>query len=211
MTAPAAPPPGELIVYGAGGHGQVVAEFAHAAGWRVLGFIDDRPPGTTVNGLPVLERAILTQRRATLAIAIGDNRTRQRLTLECRDLGHSFLTLIHPTASISPSARLGTGVFVGPFAVINPFAQIGDGVIVNTAAVVEHHVRLGDFAHVAPRSVVAGGASVGALTLIGTGASIIPGIVIGERCILGAGAAAVRNIPDGITAVGVPARPMRST
>jgi maltose O-acetyltransferase len=37
---------------------------------------------------------------------------------------------------------------------------------------------------------------------------VIEGRTIGDRCIIGAGAAVISDIPDDVTAVGVPARPV---
>jgi acetyltransferase-like isoleucine patch superfamily enzyme len=43
---------------------------------------------------------------------------------------------------------------------------------------------------------------------IGTGASVIQGMSVGAGSIVGAGASVVRRIPSGVTAVGIPAKPI---
>jgi acetyltransferase-like isoleucine patch superfamily enzyme len=50
------------------------------------------------------------------------------------------------------------------------------------------------------------GISVGSGAWIGAGATILDGVQIGDRALVGAGAVVREDVPDGATAVGVPAR-----
>ena len=90
--------------------------------------------------------------------------------------------------------------------VVNARAHIGLGVILNTAAIVEHDGVIGPFSHVTPGAILGGHARVGAGSLIGTAAVVLPGVMIGDHVTLGAGAVATRDLPDRVTAVGVPAK-----
>ncbi len=176
MIQPAHPTP-PLVIYGAGGHGQVVADAAMAMGLTVLGFLDDAPlpdaetlgaptPSTTLPRLDVDDPRL---NRASIHVAIGNNADRHRLILRLREEGRSFRNVIHPSAAVSPSARLGESVFVGAQAVVNAFATLADGVIVNSAAVVEHHGQLDAAVHLAPTAALAGNVRVGTQTLVGLG------------------------------------------
>lgn len=78
--------------------------------------------------------------------------------------------------------------------------------IVNHGAVVDHDCVVGEFAHVAPNATLGGGVSVGRLSMVGAGATVLPGTRIGRGCIIGAGAVVRRDVPDGATVVGVPAK-----
>lgn len=204
----------KLYVYGAGGHGKVVAEILIAArAGEVMGFLDDAEAryGEKVLGLPVLGGLAWIEARARedeLAVvpAIGDNTLRRRIQEALEQRSIRVHSAIHPTASVSPTATLGPGTVVMAQAAINAEARIGRGVIVNTGAVVEHDVVIGDFVHISPRCALGGGARVGASAHIGIGASILPRITIGERSVIGGGAAVVRDIPGGVVAHGVPAR-----
>ena len=196
-----------LIVYGAGGHGLVVAEAAAAAGWSVMGFLDDRePPTTRIGPWSVLQPAALEAEDVHVVVAVGDNADRRRLCLGLIQRDRLLSSVIHPNSSVSGSAVIARGVFIGAAAVVNAEARLDDGAIVNSAAVVEHHCRVHSYAHVAPGAVLAGGASVLDLATVGAGATVLPNITIGAAAIVGAGAAVVERVGEGQTVAGVPAR-----
>lgn len=212
-----------LLVWGGGGHGKVVADLARAAGWTVAGFVDRDPArlGETVEPgggrVVVDEDEFLRQAGAGrcangadgVTLAVGDNRARH----DClrRVPGLHAPALVHPSAVVSPSARLGRATVVLPLAAVNAAARLGEAVIVNTAAVVEHDCVLGDAVHVSPGAVLAGGVQVGERSWIGAGAAVIQGVRVGRDAIVGAGAVVIRDVPDGVTVVGNPARPIHST
>lgn len=50
---------------------------------------------------------------------------------------------IHPSAIVSPEARLGEGVSIGALVVIEAGAVIGDGSVIHSGCVIGHEVRLG--------------------------------------------------------------------
>ena len=65
-------------------------------------------------------------------------------------------TRIHPTAIVSPSARLGTDVEVGPYAFVGDDCDVGDGCILATRSTLERNVRLGREVKVGIGSVLGG-------------------------------------------------------
>ncbi len=114
--------------------------------------------------------------------------------------------LVHPAAWVSPTARLGRGVYVGPGAVIHCRAVVADWAIINSGAIVEHECEIGENAHVAPGAVLGGATRVGRDTLVGIGTRTLPGMKIGAGCIVGAGSVVVHEVPNGAKVRGVPAR-----
>lgn len=58
---------------------------------------------------------------------------------------------IHPSAVVSPSARIGEGVHVGPLAVIESGAEIGARSIIGAQCYVGHGVRIGDDCRLFPQ------------------------------------------------------------
>ena len=207
-----------IFVFGAGGHGKVVADILRARSMPFRGFLDDSAAraSAVIGGMPVLGgfealRAFLAEsRRVSIALAIGANPVRAALGTRLEELGIELLTLVHPSAVISPSATLGPGTVVMANASINADATIGKGAIVNTGAVIEHDVVLGDWSHVSPRGALGGGARLGHMSQLGIGGTVLPLVCVGDRTIVGAGAVVVRNAPDDVVLRGVPARIGRS-
>lgn len=200
---------GSLVIFGAGGHGRVVASAARAAGWNSIGFIDPQWPHLRETGdWPVEgngeDLAVIAGR--AVIVAIGDNERRLALVDMLAAAGLEIATVIHPTAWVCPGVAIGAGTAICAQAAVNHGASLGRGVIVNTGAVVEHDCRLADGVHVSPGAILAGGVGAGRCAWIGAGASVRPGTLIGERAVIGAGAAVVSDVPPGTTYAGVPAR-----
>jgi sugar O-acyltransferase (sialic acid O-acetyltransferase NeuD family) len=145
--------------------------------------------------------------RSILAVGGGENPSaRVALADRLEKEGFSFVTVVHPRATVSSLAKLGEGVYVGPGAVINAGVRIGDHSIINTNACVDHDCVLGDFVHVAPGVSLSGGVCVGAQTHLGTGCSVSHGVHIGTRTIIGVGSAVISDIPGDVIAFGNPCR-----
>ncbi len=207
-----------LIILGGGGHALGVAEAATLLGMMPIGFFDDSPAAPLASGPGALDRlgtfadleAVLSAgapSRAACIIAIGHAATRRTLITRLRALGKPAATIVHPSAVISISARLGSGVFVGPRAVIHTRATIADHAIINTGAIVEHECDVGENVHIAPGSILGGRARVEPDVLIGIGARVMLNIQIGAGAVVGCGAVVVKNVAAGTTVTGVPAQP----
>ena len=205
-----------LLILGAGGHAKVVLETAIACGVASnVAFLDDRPLPPML-GWPVLGRLDLVldpsikEQFPFALVAIGHPDTRLRWLAKLKVAGYSLPLLIHPSAWISPSAQIGPGSVVFAQAVVQAQVVIGIGAILNTGCSVDHDGQLSDAVHVCPGARLAGGVKVGSRSWIGIGASVIQHVRIGSDVTVGAGAAVVRDLPDGVTAVGVPARVLSS-
>jgi sugar O-acyltransferase (sialic acid O-acetyltransferase NeuD family) len=204
-----------LIVYGAGGHGKVVADIGRSVGFHVAAFIDDNAPwiGMTFFGAPVLcwERLIAERAAwegALLGLGIGDNTERQRCFERIATARIPVVTLLHPTAVVAESARIGVGTVAMARAVVNPDAVVGKGAILNTGSIVEHDNLVGDFVHLSPNVALGGNVWIGDRTHLGLGAVVLPGVRVGTDVRVGAGAVVHRPVVDGLTVAGVPAHPI---
>lgn len=203
-----------LAIMGASGHGKVVAEAALAVGWAAVEFYDRAWPDK-----PQVGRWAITGNDAALlgaldrldgvVVAIGNNQIRLDLLRQLRQAGAKVVSILHPMACVSASAHVGAGTVALAGAIVNADAVVGMGGILNTACSVDHDCVLGDAVHISPGAHLAGDVHVGDRSWIGIGASVRQGVRIGAGVIVGAGAAVVSDVADGVTVVGVPARPLR--
>lgn len=194
---------------GAGGHAKVVLEALLAAhpGAAVRVF-DESEAGASLLGVAVERLPNGARVPGAAHVAIGDTAARQRLAEAVVRAGGRLFTIVHPGASVSPSARLGDGVFAAGLCVIGPEAAIGHGVIVNHGAIVDHDCSVGDWTHVSPNATLGGSVSVGRSVMIGAGAVLLPGVRVGDRAVIGAGAVVLADVPRDTKVAGVPAGPL---
>jgi sugar O-acyltransferase (sialic acid O-acetyltransferase NeuD family) len=202
----------QVVVYGASGHGKVVADILCACGIEVKGFIDDDPQKVgDGSGLKVLGSAEWLGAQAALepiavALGVGDNFCRRIIAERCVKMNVQLLTAIHPTATIAASARISPGTVIMAHAVVNADAAIGRGAIINTAAIVEHDCEVGNFTHLSPKVAIGGHVLVGDFSWLGIGSTVIPNIKVGTGSIIGAGSTVLQDVNDWVVAVGTPAR-----
>ena len=208
-----------MLIVGGGGHALVVVEVLRASGESIAGALTregSRMPGLDRLGVPVVGTdselgARIKDGAQRVFVAVGANRPRRRLVDDVLAGGGDLVSAISPDAIISASATIAPGALIMPGVVINALTQIGVGVIVNTRATIDHECDIGLCAHVGPGAALAGDVVVGEGALVGIGASIVPGRRIGAWSTVGAGAAVTCDVQDGMTVVGVPARPTGRT
>ena len=210
-----------VIGLGAGGHAKVVIEILRLAGsYEIVGLLDIARARweTEVAGVKVLGGDELLPEIHGRGISaafiglgtVGDASQRKLLFEKAREHGFEIVSAIHPQAIVSESAEIGCGPTVMAGAIINADARLGDNVIVNTGAIIEHDCVVGNHAHIATGACLAGAIHVGDGAHIGIGASVRQGIHIGRHAIVGAGAVVIRDVPEGVVVVGVPAKEIDS-
>lgn len=201
-----------IIVIGGGGHAKVVVSTVSELGVEILAVCDQDPlkQGQYLGNVkivgPVSDTGISNCRRAV--IAIGNNRIRQ--AIEKKLDSFDWIKAIHPRAYVHPSVTIGEGTVIFAGAAIQPDTVIGRHCIINTNSNIDHDCIIGDYSHIGPGVSLAGNVTVEEGALLGVGAVAIMGVKVGKWSIVGAGAAVVRNIPDNVTAVGVPARILKN-
>ena len=191
-----------MYLYGASGHGKVIAEIAEENNVPIEGFIDSDQSKNKILDYPVIHE--IPTKQIDVVISIGQNTTRKKIV--SNHLQFNYLSLIHPKTTISKRAILNEGSVVMAGASVNSEVKIGKHCIINTNASIDHDCIIDDFAHISPNVALAGNVEVGEGTHVGIGACVIQGVRIGKWCTIGAGAVVIKDIPDGATVVGNPGR-----
>ena len=190
-----------MILYGASGHGKVIIDILEANNTPIDYIVDDNPQVNEVLGYEVRRN---TGSYDEAIISIGSAEIRRKI-VESIDV-KKYPVAIHPTAVVSPRAKIGEGTVVMQGAIIQTCVEIGKHCIINTGASVDYECKIGDYVHIAPRATLSGDVEVGDGTWIGVGAVVKQCIKIGRNCMIGAGATVVKDVPDGATIIGEPGR-----
>ncbi len=212
-----------LLIYGAGGFAREVAWLAetcqrHGNGMEPVAFIDDLADTNQpriVNGLPVytLEAAINRFPHAAFTAAIGNPKARQSVTEKALAASLRLASLVHPRVEMSRFVDLGSGSVICAGNILTTNIALGTGVQVNLDCTIGHDAILGDYVTLAPGAHISGNVHLGKRVYVGTGAVIINGslsdpLLIGDDAVIGAGACVTKSVAAGLTAVGVPAKPI---
>ena len=200
-----------IAIFGASGHGKVVAEIAELCGWSEVMFYDDDPKKTNLESWPVNGNMKMLISDALsfdgCIVAIGNNQVRSEKIEQLFSKGISNLvSLVHPSAIVSPYSEIGIGSVIMARSVINSFSKIGVSSIINTGSIIEHDNLIEDYVHISPGVVLAGGVHIGKGSWIGIGSSIKQNLTIGKNVIIGAGSIILENVLDNTIAFGVPAK-----
>lgn len=203
----------KLAIYGAGGHGKVIADTAELLGWRYIVFYDENHqenkmcgPWQTKGSFVELCENIDTY--DGVIVAIGNNKIRWDKYTYLKRIEAPLVSIIHPQSTVSKYADIGLGTVIFAEAVVNAFTRIGEASIINTSASVDHDCKIGNAVHICPGTHLAGNVSVGDFSWIGIGSSVIQGINIAHDVYLGASSAVVKDIEQSGKYFGVPAKLM---
>ncbi|HEY3800380.1 MAG TPA: NeuD/PglB/VioB family sugar acetyltransferase [Caulobacteraceae bacterium] len=203
-----------MVGGGTGSLPRIVAEAAAALGRPLAGYLDigetPQPLAASAGAIPRLGDVSRLDDAAFVAghdfVVSAAGPERRQVCLAVLAAGGALPRLAHPAASISPSASLGVGVIVSAGAVVQQDARIGRFTVLNTACSIDHDNNVGESCSIAPGVHTAGGVTIGDNCFIGLGALIINRLTVGRGATVGAGAVVVRDVPEGATVVGNPAR-----
>ena len=209
-----------IVFWGAKGQAKVLRELVESQGFALRAVFDInesvQPPFSDVpliHGLRGFSRWCEDQKElekyyALVAIGGGAGSVRLEYQEVFLKAGIAIPTVVHSSATVSASAKVGRGTQVLAGAIIGVETVVGSQCIINTGAVVDHECTLGDGVHVGPGASMAGEVKVGNHCFIGCGATVLPGVTLGESSIVGAGAVVTRTVQSHETVIGIPAHPI---
>lgn len=210
----------ELLLIGIGGFGRETADAVRAVNsnvptWDLLGFLDDDRGrhGTVVSGLPVLGPIEMVHERPDVLVAIctgrPDNYVSRRMIAQRLALGSErYATIIHPTAAISSSSRVGPGSVLLAHVDLTADVVIGRHVAVMPQVVLTHDCQVDDWATLAAGVRVGGSCHIAEEAYIGSGVCLREGTTVGRRALVGMAAVVLEDVPEERLWFGAPARDM---
>jgi sugar O-acyltransferase (sialic acid O-acetyltransferase NeuD family) len=206
-----------LGIVGAGGFGREVAWLADDINqekptYDFVGFIDDGA-SSTPEGYPVLGDTDwwISDGRTDvqLVCALGDPVTRWKVATRLSAAGFGFATLIHPTVKRSRHVRIAPGGMICADNILTTNIDIGAHALLNLDCTVGHDSKLAEYVSMMPGVHLSGDVTTDIGAYFGTGAVAINGVRIGAWSVIGAGAVVSSDVPRGMIAVGVPAKPIK--
>ena len=144
----------KLIILGAGGYGQTVADLARQSGkYEAVSFLDDNASGADIIG-KCGDFAAFSNGNTDMYPAFGNNQGRLNWLDKLEDAGIPVASVIHPTAYVSPTAIVEAGSMILPKAMVNTGCVVKRGCIINCGAIVDHGCVLENGVHICLGAIV---------------------------------------------------------
>jgi sugar O-acyltransferase (sialic acid O-acetyltransferase NeuD family) len=209
----------KIAIFGAGGFGREVKWLIDCVNqvkptWEFIGYYDDelspRPSIDISLMVGTISDLNKVSDKLAVVIAIGKPSIKEKIYNQLSNINLYFPTLIHPTVLIGNKVQIGQGCIICAYNILTCNIQIQNFVILNLACTVGHDSIIKNFTSIMPSVNVSGEVIIEDNVYIGTGAKVINQLSIQKNSTIGAGAVVVSNIPSNSTAVGVPAKVIKS-
>ena len=141
--------------------------------------------------------------------AVGSPRLKKELVERARRSGMFPRHFLTHKQSFVGDARIGEGSIVCSMCSITTNVNIGRYVNVNLNCTIGHDVVIEDYVNLSPHCTISGKAHIKEGADLGSAVVVLPGVTIGRNTIVGAGAVVTKDLPDNVTAVGIPAKVIR--
>ncbi|WP_417448871.1 acetyltransferase [Kordiimonas sp.] len=206
-----------LGLYGAGGCARDIMPFVRRQFPGKVYFIETNPEKTEVNGLPLISEDAffkLSARPLYFNVAINDSLVRESIAERCIARGATPVSLRERNATVYDNNTIATGAILNANTTVTSNVVIGKFFHANIYSYVTHDCVIGDYVTFGPRVGINGNVHIGDHAYIGAGATVKPGdaarpLRIGKGAVVGMGAVVTKDIDDGQTVVGNPARVLR--
>ncbi|WP_289129036.1 acetyltransferase [uncultured Clostridium sp.] len=208
-----------IVIIGAGGVGREVSLIIQQINeleqtWNLLGFIDDNTDnwGKVINGYSVIggiDSLEFLSNDTYIVIAIANYKVKKNIVNKINNK-FKFATIVHPKVWIHDYMTVGQGTIIYEGAILTANIEIGNHVIISPKCGVGHDSIIKDYVSLLWNVNVSGNDLIEEGVMMGSGSTVIQGKKIGKGSIIGAGAVVVNDIESFSTAVGVPAKVIKS-
>lgn len=210
-----------LVIVGAGGFGRKVADIVDRVNsaqatrqWHMIGFVDDAPSDLNLERLAkrrlpylgTVNEFMENPQKVHYILGIGSPQVRELMANRFDIEGHLAATLVDPMAMIGTEVEVGEGSVICSGAALDTNTKYGRHVQAGFNVIVGHDAKVGDFTSLSPLCAISGDCEVGDRVLIGVAATVMLGRRVGNDVIVGSNGTVARDVPDGATVKGVPAR-----
>ena len=191
----------DLIILGIDIHALEIIDIINEAGeYRFLGFISGSPDFPSYyEGYRVLGGIE----------ALNDYPGACRLPMHTwKDSSDTknWVNIIASSAFVASSASLGVGCVIYPNCFIGAKAQLSNGVFILSGSIINHDCVIGNRVIITSGVSLAGSVTVKTGAYLGQASTIKQYLTIGSNSIVGMGAVVTRDVPDGVTVIGCPAK-----
>ena len=216
----------KIIILGTGGNSVDILDtindinlYLKEKKYECLGFLDDNKSnwGKDILGVKVLgplDSADKYDKNTYFVNGIGSpsNFLKKEEIIQKTNIPiERFETIIHPTASISSTSKIGKGVVIFQNVTITSNISIGNHVIILPNTVISHDNIIGDYTCITGGVCISGNVKIGKLCYLGTNSTIIGNTNVGNHCLIGMGSVILKNIPDNSVFVGNPGKFLKHT
>ena len=203
-----------LVIIGAGGLAREIYDLAiicnvDNSDFKIKGFLSDDQTNIESLGYPKIlsnTQDYQVQEGDVFFCAIGNVFQRKKIVERILNKGGKFINLIHPSANLSPSVKLGVGVGIKSFCVISSDVSIGDFSFLQSSVIMGHDSKIESYCQINSFVFFAGYANVGQCVTINAGAKLIQNVIIEDDAVVGMGSIVLNKVKKGTTVFGVPAR-----
>lgn len=204
----------DIYILGSGGFAkEVYCLISDLNMYKVKAFVDTKEGSVAIGErhIPVITEDsffnLNLPKSTNLALGTGNPTLNEKIVSKFQ--GFIYPNIIHPSAKYDKdSVIIGSGNIITAGVIMTTCITIGNFNVLNLSATVGHDSIMGDFNVVNPTVNISGGVVIGNRNLLGVSSCILQYNTIGNGCTIGASALVTKPVPDGVTVVGIPAKPI---
>ena len=202
-----------IVIIGLGGHAKMIIDIINVdKTYNIVGIVDassmiksNRKITNDVMGIPVICNDSNLDKLYKMGVnhavnAVGfieSPEPRKDVFKLLKKLGFKLPNIIHQTAVIESSVKLGEGNHIFANSIVGSSSTIGNNCIINSSSVITHDVSIRNNVHVTPGALIAGYVYIGSDTIIGMGSTIYFRIKVGSNVKINNACNIIGDIPDG--------------